>query len=476
MPRKKKLPDSGEAEPEIATQEVEALHTVKYKTPMRVPLEIPPDETDDDEDEEIDLDEIEIEEEEKPKRRAPQTSFRNKIKQKFLDKGIGGGELIALRIDQLPNYAVDGISGINAEKIFRDALKVTEDYFDNESYLANILRKYGPGDYWLTARVKNSIVHNWLERIGAPVAASPVARTEGEVSSVAQQAFYPAPQPPPIAPKSLKEQLSEAVELLTLVRKIDGRSEANMQQTAPAPEVPKNVQMAAMLLEDPEVKTRAVKSLLGSAGHETDLTALLIENGPSLLKAAGEMLQGVIQQAVLGIDHIRSKNGQAQAGIPTHAAVQTTSPQESQSVLVDSGMQNVPIYQNGTQSPPGNANGQGFDPEQQLYNEIMQSGLEPSQYALHLVLGECRAKTPVSVAVDNLLNLENFIGRAWPHKSITAYIDLLADSPYDDIAGFLATIPTAQEILDMPHTKDWILAFQERTRQEWLRGGEDEEN
>lgn len=468
MPRKKKLPDGGEAEPEVATQEVEALHTVKYKTPMRVPIEVAPDEPEEEDEEEFDLEEIE--EDEKPKRRAPQASFRNKIKQKFVDKGIGGGELIALRIDQLPNYAVDGISGINAEKIFRDALKVTEDYFDNESYLANILRKYGPGDYWLTARVKNSIVHNWLERIGAPVAASPVARTEGEVSSVAQQAFYAAAQPQPAPQKSFVEQIEEFARISTALNKIQGRSEGNTEKIEREP-VSDDIQLASILMKDPDIKAKAIKGLLGTAGQETDIMSLVIENLDKILTAGGKALEGVIQTAVVGVQQIKAQggyqNGQAQAGIQANA-IGIQHSQGNGLVQTMETSQEIPIQMDAQNAGHLQAGG-----AQALH--ASQNGASPEDQALDFIIDQCAKKTPVKIAADRLFNIADEIRVKAPGNSIDGYIEMFAETPANLIIQWLSTnVPGSQPVLDMPHSTDWITSLQETVKAEISQGGEDE--
>lgn len=474
MARKKIQPATAEVDPEaVPTQEVEAIHTVKYKQPMRVPIEVQPDEPE--EEEEDFEEEIEIDEE-KPKRRAPQPTFRNKIKQKFLDRGIGGGELISLRIDQMPNYSVDGISGINAEKIFCDAVKVTEDYFDNDAYLSNILRKFGPGDYWLTARVKNSIVHNWIERIGAPGAASPSTRTEGESGYVFQNPLYPAPQAPAIAPKSLKEQLSEAVDLLTLVRKIDGRSEANTQQIVQAP-ISEDVQLASILMKDPDIKAKAIKGLLGTAGQEADLMTLVIENLDKILTAGGKALEGVIQTAVVGVQQIKAQNGDHQNG-------QAQAERQNSQMGQDNGDAELPGRSHNNRSiqeqekvpmQVGTQNVQSYGHQGANNENPNSNGASPEDQALDFILGQCAQKVPIKIAADRLFNVAEEIRKKAPANSIDGYVEMFADTPLDFLVQWLgSTYPDSQTILDMPHAKDWIAGLQEEVRRQINEGGEDE--
>lgn len=179
MGRQKKVlteeiaPESTVKKPALKT--VEAVHTIKYSEPVTVPVTEPEAE----EDQEVAVDDVEFDEEVEPKARP--LSPRARLREKLAKLGVTN-QALKLRIDRLPNYDINGQSGINAEKDYIRTTACTEAFFDSDDYLEHIRSIAGPGTYWLTLRGGKSIVAQWQERIGgAPQALSSVENPSVEV-------------------------------------------------------------------------------------------------------------------------------------------------------------------------------------------------------------------------------------------------------------------------------------------------------
>jgi len=186
-----------------AVKTVEAVHTIKYSEPVTVPVtESEPEDADEwtpDDAEEVD----------EPKASRP-PSLRARLKERLEKAGIAGTQL-RLRIDRLPFYEINGLSGVNAEKEFVRALTCTEAYFDTEDYLESIRAQFGPGTYWLTARAGKSIVAQWQERIGG----TPQGNNSGTVENPAPIQYQPAAAVDPMT--SLLKQAKQFGELRKLL-------------------------------------------------------------------------------------------------------------------------------------------------------------------------------------------------------------------------------------------------------------------
>jgi len=163
MARRKKLePDETAVEgvaKKPAVQTVDAVHTIKYSAPVTVPAVEP--EPDDSED--LAIEDFELDDNAEPKPRP--LSPRARLREKLAKLGVTN-QALKLRIDRLPNYDLNGQSGINAEKDYIRTTACTEQFFDSDDYLEHIRSIAGPGTYWLTLRGGKSIVAQWQERIG----------------------------------------------------------------------------------------------------------------------------------------------------------------------------------------------------------------------------------------------------------------------------------------------------------------------
>jgi hypothetical protein len=183
---------------------VEAKHVVTYSEPMTIPVaDSEPDETEEWLAEDAD------EATEEPKASRP-PSLRARLKERLEKAGVAGTQL-RLRIDRLPLYEINGLSGINAEKEFVRVVSCTESYFDTEDYLENIRAFSGPGTYWLTVRAGKSIVAQWQEKI----AGTPQNNNSGTPENPAPIQYQPAAAIDPMA--SLLKQAKQFGELRKLL-------------------------------------------------------------------------------------------------------------------------------------------------------------------------------------------------------------------------------------------------------------------
>ncbi|MFN0108538.1 MAG: hypothetical protein ACKVZH_06755 [Blastocatellia bacterium] len=185
-----------------AVKMVEAKHVVTYSEPLTIPVtESEPEETEETELEGAEFDEGEIE------RRARPLSPRARLREKLAKLGVTN-QALKLRIDRLPQYEINGQSGINAEKDYIRTTACTEAFFDSDDYLEH-LRSFGPGTYWLTLRGGKSIVAQWQERIGGAPQAQPSAENPGI------EVYQPAAPVDPMA--SLLKQAKQFSELRKLL-------------------------------------------------------------------------------------------------------------------------------------------------------------------------------------------------------------------------------------------------------------------
>lgn len=195
------LPPENEAQ-KPALKTVEAKHTIVYNEPVRIPVEPEPDEAD-----ELELAEPEVEDDEAEQKPRP-LSPRARLREKLAKLGVGSQSL-KLRIDRLPNYEINGQSGINAEKDYIRTTQCTDAFFESDDYLEHIRSVGGPGTYWLTLRGGKSVIAQWQERIGG----APQAPASAENPTV--EAYQPAPQSDAL--DSLLKQAKKFTELRKLL-------------------------------------------------------------------------------------------------------------------------------------------------------------------------------------------------------------------------------------------------------------------
>lgn len=454
MPSRKKIKAEVETiEPDPKTTRravVAAKHTVTYEAPevVEIPIE-------DDEDEDGDSPQIEFAE---PERQPRQPSFRTKIRDRFKARGIGVDERLVLRIDRLPFFEQNGFAGVKADKEFCGVIPCVESFFDGEEYLTEILRRYGPGEYWLTLRHKNAVVSSWRERIGGfPVA--PIITQSSEPGQPPQVIYQqPMGQAPP--PRAFKEELKDVAEMMKLFDSIRGPRDDN-PQTIPRTD---DEVLATAILKQPDVVENVVGNVIkrfGRSGGDDDpspwsVAMKLVESGQ-----AAQIVKTLIDSFFSGVNGMlpgRQNNGtttMVQAPHALHGNAQNPAQQNGQAGQHGQGL---PVQA----LPPSAENpSQAGAPALQV---------SPEQEALSLVIHHCKNKVPPKITfaelsqreqrLDFLLNQHAMQTGQVLTNQIALYLDIVADMSSDDALTFIKTIPDGPEVAALPHAKEWTEQLQ----------------
>ena len=458
MPRQKKsqielLPPEVEIKP-TRRRVVEAKHTVTYMAPevVEAPIE---------EDEESPA-EVEYIEAEQSQRREP--SFKVKLRERFKAKGIGNDERLMLRIDRLPFFEQNGLSGTRSDKEFCGVIPCTEGFFDAEEYLIEIQRRYGPGDYQLTVRHKNAIVSAWREHIGGfPVA--PVAIPSSEPGQPPAFLYPPNLGQPQIpAPRTVKEEMRDVAEMIKLVDTIRGPQE----NPTPANGLtdPDAILISSLAGNDKfmdKISNGLVGKLVGRGGSDDDpspwaVAMKLIETGQAaqIIKTFVDSFFNGVNQMIPG----RQNNGQATMAQAPNAPMGNLENQTQQNWQANQLRQdqNIQALTQGPENPP--QAGAPTNPQQ----------VSPEQDALALVLHHCRHKIPVKITLSELNQRENRLdfllnqhavqtGQILSNQ-ITLYLDMFMDMSSDDAIAFVKSLPNGAEVASLPHAKEWTAELQ----------------
>lgn len=453
MPSKKKsqvelLPPEVETRP-TRRRVVAAKHTVVYEAPEVV--EIPAEDDDEDQAPEIQFDE--------PEQQPRQPSFKTKLRDKFKAKGIGGDERLILRIDRLPFFDQTGHAGVRSDKEFCGVIPCTEGFFDGEEYLTEILRRYGPGEYWLTVRHKNAIVSSWRERLGGfPVAPVAVTNEPGQPPQIIYQ--QPGQAPAPV--RNLKDELREVSEMIKLVDNIRGPREEGPPLARSEDEV-----LASAILKQPAIIENVVGSVVKkfgrSGGGDDDpspwaVAMKLVESGQ-----AAQIVKTLVDSFFNGVNSMipgRQNNGtqtMAQAPHANMGTVQNPAHPNGQ----DSQFRQDQNIQALAQSPASAVETGAHAPGQQP---------SPEQDALALVIHHCKHKIPPKITyaeltqreqrLDLILNQHAMQTGQILTNQITLYLDSFAEMAPAEAIAFVGTLPGGEEIAALPHVNEWTEQLQ----------------
>lgn len=468
-PKKKSVIEISPPDPETKlpkTKTVAARHTITYEAPVDVPVtDLEPDEPDD-----IEGEIVEVEEAEERERYRP-PSFRAKLKNKFQQKGIGGDETLHFRIDRLPLFDQNGYAGVKADKEFCGIIQCTEKFFDNDEYLIEIQRRYGPGEYWLTVRHKNSVVNSWRERVGgfpSPQVSAPVVSENGQI---APQIIYQAAPNQPQQPVAVQDPLAQMRGAFKLVREfkadlgLDFPAQQQPPQQSPAPLDPK-VAALQLITENPDVMERIGK---GIANTVLGKDARVADDWPSVIKEiaieaiksgqAPQILGSLIREfmspfktAIAG-----GQNGQAQM-VPPPLQNQT------QSFSGHSGNFAVPGAEteaslSASQMDRGNTESlaQPVHPNQQSQSQVA----SPEEQVLTLALDHCARQIPPQIAAQRIVAIADAINDQAPGMSIDGYILLFTQlEPKAALQMAITITPNAGEVVALPHAEQWTAELQ----------------
>lgn len=372
-----------------ALKEVTAKHTIVYQEPLKIPVAEPEPEGV----EIIETDDVEADDDDVERKNRP-LSPRARLREKLAKLGVGN-QVLKLRIDRLPQYDINGQSGINAEKDYIRTTQCTEAFFDGDDYLEHIRSIAGPGTYWLTLRGGKSVVAQWQERIGGPPL--PISSA---VENPTVEAYAPAPQVDGFT--ALLKQAKQFAELQKLFAPQNGnQSQAVANGEAPTAE---QALLTLMNVDNTVVDTVASK-----------LKGLFRSNN-----GGGEPERSWLDVLYIAIERDTLPKLINQF-LPTALPRQQSAPIQQPTAQPEQQPQTVP-------------------PDQAAYERLMQLLLQSMR-----INGDVE---PVLIAIDGFVALFPEHG-----PMVNSFVNAPAEML---LPGLAQASPAAAEIVALPHAKEWI--------------------
>lgn len=441
----------------------DAQHTIKFTAPTLVddPSILSEEEEAGEVEEETaadeDLEYFEEEDAEVEIRRPP--TFRQRLRQKFEKRGIGASETLMLRIDRLPSFNQDGLAGVKADKVFCGIIPCTEEFFDDDDYLIRIQNGYGPGDYWLTLRHKNTIMQTWRESVGGFTGPTPQAGENGQHQPTI---IYNQPPHQTAAPLDPLAQLRGAFRIVKEFREDLGLvmpATAAAQAPPPAPLDPEVVLLQGLASNDKfmdKIQTGTIRKLFGDKAADDE---------PSFASVAMEAVKtGQMDRAITALGNIAlrlvdrilpnfgNQNGHAQMA---QTEIQNQAPANAgQQGVSFSSVQGGPHAGQIAQGD-GGAAGRQVDGANTAANAAAYQNMPPPQQALMILLDDCRMSLPYQIAYDKLMDLAEAIYDQAPAYSVYPYLAYFGDMTIDDALDFVKTQPGGEEVAALPHARAW---------------------
>lgn len=453
--------DDGQDARPVGKQVVEAKHTITYNKPIVVDAEPEEESGDDDSDDDV------FEFEEKPKRKKKtERELRNALRDRLAQKGVTPTSQLRVHIFRF-EHDNDVISGVQAEKSFCTKIFTSEDGIINGQHL-DMAQKFGPGRYLFMVYMNNAIVTSFEERISAPSgmagAINPQPVTVPDPSNPGQVIVQmPAQQQAnPIDPFAEFDKTLKMVERFQKV--FGGITHPQVEAQPQQPQLTPEQQLAATLLLDPDVKKKAVKSLLGSNGDsgETNTLELVLTHAESI----GRAIEGIINGLFTNVQGLRVNNGTAQMA-------QTTF--QNQNLPMENGQQNrhlsgIQMEQEGAEGfQQGNGGGLESTGQHQ-----MPPSVSPEDQLLMLVLDQCKRRLPAKIAAMRVLALADAIEQQAPWLSLYPVIEMFIQIEPDAAIAFIEGYSEqAKEIASLPHAKEWTGQLQAELKASYDNGGED---
>lgn len=203
----------------------------------------------------------------------------------------------------------------------------------------------------------------------------------------------PAGQPLPPQIDPLK-QMRESFKMMKEMREAMGMIEPQSQQQNPQQLSPE-LQMAGFMLQDADLKKKAIKSLFGAGGGEPekDILTTVIEN----VEPIGKAIQGIIQQIFVNIQEVRG-NGATQIQ-------QTPLPQDGNAQIPAGGWNDDQSSAYSIERiPQHQSNGSALNSQQiQQGHEAQAHAVRPEDELLAGILDHCKRKMPPKLAADRAM-------------------------------------------------------------------------
>lgn len=442
---------------------VEAEHTIKYSAPVTVPVEEDPAE--DPPGEDFDF----VEEEKAKKRRKTSKDERDDLRRELDKLGVASVSRLKLSIDKYRHSDSDD-SGTLAAKDYCTKYPVTKDDIINDDYM-DVARRYGAGRYWFTLRMDNKIVRQWERQVNQAVTpAGPVIQHVNPNDPTSPPVVFQLPEGAQ-QPVGIVDPMKQMRELAKTYRELKQAFEPGAAQatTATAPPTDPEVVLLQNLANNDKFMDKINNGLLGKV-----LGKGALEDDPSWSAVGMEAVKsGQLGPAIDGIGRIlfgiverilpaRGNNGQTPLGAQTVLPVANTqgaNPQESRPEIhaLSEGQRTSAIQE-------GMGNVQGSENQRAMTSE---------EQALNLLVDHCQRNAPVKIAFDRLMAYADMLNDQAPQYSIDGYLDLFGAMETDQVIEFVKTIPGGEQVVSLPHAKEWTASLQQMIKEAGSEGDQE---
>jgi hypothetical protein len=453
------------------TKIVNAKHKIEYDAPVTVPVEIEESPEDD-----LIFDIDPAEDAERRRKRKTAKDEREDLR-RDMDK-IGVAPMTRLRLTIEKYIHGDSLdAGVTGDKAYCTKYTVTKDHILSDDFL-DVARKYGPGRYWFTLRLDNKVVRQWDRMIDSPQSGQVMQRVNPDDPTSPQISIHmPENGAAPLASDPFKEA-EKALSLVEKYNKAFGRLQPEQNNT---PQRSEDEILAGALLSQPAMVENVVGSLVkrfgkGSGGADDDPSWTGVAMEAIKTGQATTIIQTIIREIVAPFRNWGNNNGQTQMGqapLQNHGAEnQNQSNQSPAHVHAIQDAQTQPQGATDMAQAGAHTNGDG------------QQQVTPEQQALTLVVEHCQRKFPPRLTFQELIQMEQRLDLLLNQHAmqtgqlignrITGYLDLLANTPVDDVLAFVKTLPNGEQVASLPHAKAWTEDLQKLIKESQTEGDEKE--
>lgn len=387
---------------------------------------------------------------EKPYRRAAK-SERVKNKERWQKKRGATGAQYRVRIDRLPMFDQNGQTGVNAERKFVKSVNCNAKFIDDEDYLETIrgMIQTGqtlPGAFWISVYDSIGGVDQWTEFVDGVMPSPQIIQHSNPNDPASPQIVVQMPDghQQTVQPFDPVKQMREhnaafklQLENIKLMREAFGVDPIAAQNGA-QPQLSEEVQVASLLLKDPTTVKKMMQKLTGDESEQT-LTASLLEHGPSIIKAAGDVIRSIIADFAA----IRGNNGTSQMGVPIHAPIQSSQVSERQNGQgAQAGLQTAPNYQSPIPSIGHIGNGA------ENIQSAQGATVTPQDELLYLLIDACEQNAPIADVCSQI----NLAIVRWPELGDS--VDALINLPSHQLLTLATSLRPS--LASAPHAEAWL--------------------
>ncbi|MDE2019810.1 MAG: hypothetical protein KGJ13_05710 [Patescibacteria group bacterium] len=412
--------------------------TVTYEAPPEEPLK-----ENDDED-------FDYEIEPRKKKKATEKEERDKLRAELTKYGVTPASDLRYSLFKYvdPNSP---IAGNQAETESCGRFQITKEGLLNGDHVEKA-RTFGPGRYFFMVYKSNQLVSSFDARIAQgwqPQAQPGMVNTIDPVNPGVTIQMPAGQTQPYIDPL---KQMRESFKMMKEMREAMGMIDP-LQNPQP-PQLSPELQMAGFMLQDADLKKKAIKSLFGSNGDsgEKDVLTVIIENAEPI----GKALEGIIRQIFSNVQDLRGSNGRAQM-VTQAFQTEGQAGQSAQQIL--------------SQAPESKQ--QAGQPQGILETDQSAAEIAPEDTLLAFVLDQCNRKIPPKIVARRILDQADTINRVAPIQSIDGFLELFISLTPDEVLAFVASYSeTGKEIAGLGHAKAWTESLQAELKPAFQEGGQ----